>query len=61
MEAGAKMEKEKQEKILIYIRAEQQKTVYRRQVCINDICSVYCRCSRYEGEVKGIIVNTIRG
>lgn len=61
MEAGAKMEKEKPEKILIYIRAEQQKTVYRRQVCINDICSVYCRCSRYEGEVKGIIVNTIRG
>ncbi|WP_455720390.1 stage V sporulation protein AA [Agathobacter sp.] len=55
------MEKEKPENILIYIRAEKQKTVYRRQVCINDICNVYCKYSRYEGEIKGTIVNTIRG
>ena len=27
------------EKILVYIRAEKQKTLHRRQVCINDIAS----------------------
>ena len=49
------------EKILVYIRAEQQKTLHRRQVCINDIASVYCKYSRYEGKIKGIIVDKIRG
>ena len=49
------------EKILVYIRAEQQKTLHRRQVCINDIASVYCKYSRYEGQIKGIIVDKIRG
>ena len=39
------------EKILVYIRAEQQKTLHRRQVCINDIASVYCKYSRYEGQI----------
>ena len=42
------------EKILVYIRAEKQKTLHRRQVCINDIASVYCKYSRYEGQIKGI-------
>ena len=49
------------EKILVYIRAEQQKTLHRRQVCINDIASVYCKYSRYEGQIKGMIVDKIRG
>ena len=49
------------EKILVYIRAEKQKTLHRRQVCINDIASVYCKYSRYEGQIKGIIVDKIRG
>lgn len=45
----------------MYIRAEKQKTLHRRQVCINDIASVYCKYSRYEGQIKGIIVDKIRG
>ena len=49
------------EKILVYIRAEKQKTLHRRQVCINDIASVYCKYSRYEGQIKGMIVDKIRG
>ena len=49
------------DKILVYLRAEQQKTVHRRQVCINDICNVFCPYPRYEGEIKGLIVSTIRG
>ena len=52
---------EKPEDILVYIRVEQQKTIYRRQVCINDICSVFCKYSRYEGQITGLIVDTIRG
>lgn len=49
------------EKILVYIRAEKQKTLHRRQVCINDIASMYCKYSRYEGQIKGMIVDKIRG
>ena len=38
-----------------------RKSLHRRQVCINDIASVYCKYSRYEGQIKGIIVDKIRG
>lgn len=49
------------DKLTVYMRLEQQKQLSRRKVCVNDVSSIFCTSDRVEGEIKGLIIETIRG
>lgn len=52
---------EEMDKLTVYMRLEQQKQLSRRKVCVNDVSSIFCTSDRVEGEIKGLIIETIRG
>ncbi len=49
------------ENILIYLRAEQHKTLQKRKVCVRDIGSIYCEDTTVAAQVGGLVIDNIIG
>ena len=49
------------ENILIYLRAEQHKTLQKRKVCVRDISSIYCEDTTVAAQVGGLVIDNIIG
>ena len=49
------------ENILIYLRAEQHKTLQKRKVCVRDIGGIYCEDTKVVAQIGGLVINNIIG
>ena len=49
------------ENILIYLRAEQHKTLQKRKVCVRDIGSIYCEDTKVAAQIGGLVIDNIIG